>query len=206
MDYLQKRLIVLRSWLEAKEYYTALKALEFAMAHHTGLRKDGITPEFAHQILIAMYLKTLSKYLLFPEETFITIFCHDLVEDYDVSLKLIVEKFGEKSAHSIEIISRKVNGTDKTPEYYYEEIATDAVASVSKGGDRIHNIQSMPKVFTKQKQEQYISETETLILPMIKRAKRNFPEQEPIYENIKLVLISQIELIKLILEEWWLLD
>jgi (p)ppGpp synthase/HD superfamily hydrolase len=199
MDYLQKRLIVLRSWLSAMEYYGALKALEFAMAYHTGTRKDGITPEFAHQILIAMYLKTLSKNLLFPEETFITIFCHDVVEDYDVSLKLITEKFGKRSARSIEVISKKIGGMDKSPEYYYEEIATDAISSVSKGGDRIHNIQSMPKVFTKQKQEEYISETETLVLPMIKTAKRNFPEQEPVYENIKLVLISQIELIKLML-------
>jgi (p)ppGpp synthase/HD superfamily hydrolase len=205
VDYLQKRLIVLRSWLGAKEYFNALKALEFAMLYHTGTRKDGVSPEFSHQILIAMYMKTLSKNLLFPEETFVTIFCHDLIEDYDIDLRLITEKFGERSSHSIDLMSRKKfsqpAGTEKVAEYYYEEIATDPISSVSKGGDRIHNIQSMPNVFTREKQRQYILETETLVLPMIKQAKRNFPEQEPIYENIKLVLVSQIELIKLILGE-----
>lgn len=201
MNYLQKRLIVLRSWLGAKEYFNALKALEFAMLYHTGTRKDGINPEFSHQILIAMYIKTLSKSLLFPEETLITIFCHDLVEDHDIDLSLISEKFGERSSHSVDLMTKKTSGMEKVPEYYYEEIATDPISSVCKGGDRIHNIQSMPNVFTREKQKQYISETETLILPMIKQAKRNFPEQEPIYENIKLVLVSQIELIKLILGE-----
>jgi (p)ppGpp synthase/HD superfamily hydrolase len=199
MDYLQKRLIVLRSWLGAKEYFRALKALEFALSYHTGTRKDGVTPEYAHQILIAMYMKTLSKGLLFPEETFITIFCHDLVEDHDVSIQYITEKFDEKSGYAVELLTKLDFGIEKPPEYYYNEIATDPIASVAKGGDRIHNIQSMPTVFTREKQKEYIVETETLVLPMIKRAKRNFPEQESIYENIKLVLISQIELIELIL-------
>ena len=48
--------------------------------------------------------------------------------------------------------------------------------------------------------EEYISECEKHILPMLKEARRIFPEQEPAYENIKLVLMSQIELINVSLD------
>lgn len=44
----QKRLVSLRYWLIGRRYFTALEAMEFAAAHHTGFRKDGKTPEF-HQ-------------------------------------------------------------------------------------------------------------------------------------------------------------
>jgi len=197
MDHLQKRLIVLRSWLGAKEYFTALKAMEFARTHHTGTRKDGVTPEFSHQTFIALYLKTVSKYLLFPEETFVVSFCHDLMEDHSRSHGEILNRFGERSAKATEILSKKYQGIAKTMEYYYQEVAGNPISSVDKGADRIHNIQSMHGAFTKEKQDEYIEETEKFVLPMIKTAKRNFPEQEPVYENIKLILISQIELIKL---------
>jgi hypothetical protein len=54
----------------------------------------------------------------------------------------------------------------------------------------------MLNVFSLTKQKYYIEETETLILPMLKQARRRFPDQEPAYQNIKLILNSQIELIR----------
>jgi len=30
--------------------------MEFARSYHAGLRKDGITPEFEHQLSIALYV------------------------------------------------------------------------------------------------------------------------------------------------------
>jgi hypothetical protein len=34
------------------------------------------------------------------------------------------------------------------------------------------------------------------VLPMLKTARRSFPQQELAYENIKLLLINQIELVR----------
>lgn len=198
MDYLQKRIIALRYWLLAKDWHQALKAMEFAASHHVGTRKDGFTPEFSHQVFIAMYVRTLYKYLLYPEETFIAIFCHDLREDYDVSEEQLEKMFGESCLKSINLLTKKCESfkQPKHTEDYYFDISMDPIASVGKAADRMHNIQSMPMVFDMKKQHEYIEETEHFVLPMIKSAKRLFPEQEPIYENVKLCLINQIELIK----------
>ena len=54
----------------------------------------------------------------------------------------------------------------------------------------------MPGVFTPEKQHEYIVECETWIIPMLKLARRKFPEQEPAYENLKRMLTSQIELLR----------
>jgi excinuclease ABC subunit A len=54
-----KRLIALRYTLLGKGYTRSIKALEFARKIHCGTRKDGITPEFQHQVEIALYLTTL---------------------------------------------------------------------------------------------------------------------------------------------------
>jgi hypothetical protein len=56
----------------------------------------------------------------------------------------------------------------------------------------------MVNVFTNKGQLWYIEETEEYIIPMLKKARRKFIEQESVYENIKHVLLSQIELIKII--------
>ena len=47
-----KLLVSLRYWLLGREFYTALKAPRYAADYHTGLRKDGVTPEFEHQLRI----------------------------------------------------------------------------------------------------------------------------------------------------------
>ena len=41
----------------------------------------------------------------------------------------------------------------------------------------------------------YIQECEDFILPAVKEARRYFPDQEPAYENIKLMLKNQSELV-----------
>ena len=75
----------LRYWLHGKEYFTALKAMDLANFYHDGMRKDGKTPEFHHQVSIAAYIRTLPN-LLKPEATITAAFLHDLVEDYKFSL------------------------------------------------------------------------------------------------------------------------
>jgi hypothetical protein len=54
----------------------------------------------------------------------------------------------------------------------------------------------MPDVFTPEKQRSYIDEAVDHILPMLKQARRKHPRQELAYENAKLMLVSQIQLIE----------
>jgi len=49
-----------------------------------------------------------------------------------------------------------------------------------------------------EKQIEYVHGAETYSVLMLKTARRKFPRQEPAYENAKLMLYSQIALIKAI--------
>lgn len=198
-DYKKLRLH-LRGWLqgraeENKDYYDCLRAMDFAEKYHQGTRKDGMTPEFKHQIEIAQYVRTLHRSLLYPAQTITAILLHDVVEDYDVDIEIIRAQFGEMVANAVWRLTKKYRGTKKSMEEYFEALAEDPIASVAKGGDRVNNLQTMVGVFTKEKQIAYAKEVEDYFLPMLKTARRAFPEQEPVYENIKLVLCSQLGLL-----------
>jgi (p)ppGpp synthase/HD superfamily hydrolase len=189
----------MRSWLLGKEYFKAVEALEFASKYHTGMRKDGVTPEFHHQISIAHYLRTLPN-LRDQEAVLITAFLHDVVEDYGVSPEVIATKFGEHVKIAVLLLSKKINGEKKSTPDYYMSMRGNHIASVVKGGDRIHNFQTMHSVFTCEKQTAYMAECQEHILPMLKEARNNFPDQELAYENIKHALKGQIELLRLSIE------
>lgn len=64
-----KREISLRYFLQGAEYFLALEAMQFAQQYHRGVRKDGVTPEFDHQISIAHFVRTLRHQLVQPEHT-----------------------------------------------------------------------------------------------------------------------------------------
>jgi (p)ppGpp synthase/HD superfamily hydrolase len=191
--------IAIKYWLHGKGYSNAVRAMEVAAEYHTGLRKDKSTPEFHHQVCIASYIRTLPA-LLHTEDTLCTAFLHDLVEDYNVDLGRIEAKFGKVVRESVALMSKKVNGYVADPKSYYMNMRNNPIASVVKGADRMHNFQTMPGVFTPDKQRQYIQECTDYILPMLKAAKKNFPEQEPAYESVKHVLLSQIGLLEVSLE------
>lgn len=193
-----KRQISLRYWLLGKGYLKALKAMEFAAAYHKGTRKDGVTPEFDHQISIAHFVRSLLTTLLFPEETLCVIFLHDVCEDYHVSREEIERLFGTMVADAVWRMTKTWRGQKKDEARLFEEMAECPIASVAKGADRIHNLQSMVGVFTPEKQKTYMGEVRELFLPMLKRARRLFPEQDSAYENIKHMLNSQLELFEAI--------
>lgn len=188
----EKLHISLRYFLLGKGFYKAADALEFAGSYHTGFRKDGITPEFQHQIEITHYLRTLIPSLMFPEETLTTALLHDVTEDYGVLSSTITERYGSDISQAVQLLDK--NG--KSLEFYFSGIANNPIASIVKGGDRMHNIQTMVGVFSPEKQLKYINEVEDHFLPMLKTARRKFVSQESAYENIKHILTSQLELLK----------
>jgi (p)ppGpp synthase/HD superfamily hydrolase len=191
-----KREISLRYFLQGAEYFTALEAMEFAQRYHTGVRKDGITPEFDHQISIAHFVRTLRHQLMYAEATISVIMLHDVREDYGVSDEEIRERFGDAVARAVDAMTKTFRGQVRPEKLVFEQIAADPLASVAKGADRIHNLNSMVGVFSKEKQLSYVAEAEEYFLPMLKTARRLHVRQEAAYENIKHMILSQINLIK----------
>jgi (p)ppGpp synthase/HD superfamily hydrolase len=195
MEKFSKRRISLHYWLLGKGYLKALKAMDFAAEYHKGTRKDGVTPEFDHQISIAHYVRTLLPSLEFAEETLCVIFLHDVCEDYHVSREEIERQFGTRVADAVWRMTKTWRGQKMDEARLFEAMAECPIASIAKGADRIHNLQSMVGVFTPEKQKTYMGEVRDLFLPMLKKARKLFPQQEAAYENIKHMLTSQLELI-----------
>jgi (p)ppGpp synthase/HD superfamily hydrolase len=162
------------------------------------MRKDGKTPEFDHQASIALFVKTLIRSLDHPEETLAAVFLHDVPEDTDIGHEEIESLFGAQISTAVRFLTKKHRGVSAPAYIYYRDMVKNNIASVVKGADRMHNIQTMQGVFDNSKQNVYIKETEEHVLPMLKECRRKFTTQEPVYENIKGILLTQIELIRAI--------
>lgn len=195
-DY-DKQKLVIKTHLRTKGFFNALRAMEFAMKYHTGTRKDG-QPEFSHQISQACLFMTIEPFALYPEETYITIFNHDVAEDFqeDVSIGLVKEKFGVIAGESVRLMCKEHSGIEGklNNDYYYSKMSDNAITSICKGLDRVHNLMTMLGAFKPAKQLEYIKETVDYTLPMLKRSRNNFPEQNLAYENIKFIIQNQIGL------------
>lgn len=180
----QKVSITLKSYLKGKGFNKALEAFEFGRENHsklgTGFRKDGITPNFQHQIEICLFLTTLKE--VADEETVIIAgLLHDVREDAHIEDEVIAHKFGRKAADAVEKLTKEFKGIKKSPESYFDILATCPIASLVKLADRIHNFSSMVGVFTIPKQEHYVFEVKEYFLPLVKKARNNFPHQHMSY-------------------------
>lgn len=179
-------------------YFIALHAYDLAESKHHGVfRKDGTTPEFMHPLEVTGYLFTLGKNLQFRAETFAAGLLHDVGEDYGVTFAEVEDGCGRRTAHAFRRLSKKLEGAKVTSlQDYFDAMLDCPVATVVKGADRINNQSTMTEVFSPTKQLEYVDESEKFILPMLKKARRLYPEQEAAYENIKVMLKNQIALVR----------
>ena len=206
-DY-EKLKTAMRYWLLGQEYLLAYKAMELGLRNHVGERKDG-APEFSHQIFQASFARTLLSSFMYPEETLATIFLHDVVEDCAFPIADIYDGFGPEIGDAVELMTNihsydledRPRGQKKHTDTYYGNMSINPIASIAKGIDRMHNHQSMHGVFSDEKKQRYIDETGQHIIPMMKEARNRFPSQEPAYQNVKHCLLTQIELIELMLNK-----
>lgn len=194
----RKQLAVMRGYLEGRRYWKAMEALQIVRDQSDGVRKDGVTPLFHHQLSVTRLLTTLEPGFMYPEETITAGFLHDLLEDHgDVwSREMLQDQFGKRIADAVWTLSKKSNGMVKTSEAYYGALGKCPIASLVKLADRNHNIQTMEGVFSREKQLAYIGEVETYFYPMIKEARHAFPSQYGSYENLKITLRCQCRLIR----------
>lgn len=204
-----KLLIAARYWLlglaeSDVEYYDVIKALEMGLEHHDGCRNGG-DPEFVHQLGIFHYLRTMHKHIKNPKVVYKLVFLHDALEDPNQSTKKFItpeeirEAFGDAFLVKLKKMSKEILG-QKNPDFSLDAVFDDEDTSIAKGGDRVDNVTSMVGVFKKARLERYTKETMEEFLPRLKNARRKFPSQEAIYENIKMELIGTLTLISHILD------
>jgi (p)ppGpp synthase/HD superfamily hydrolase len=188
-DYARHR-IALYYWLLGARFFRAARAMTWAEGFHSGTRKDGVTPEFAHQVWIANFLRTLPLPTEVMENCLVAAFLHDVCEDKDVGFGEIASLFGAETGDHVERLSKKHRGVSVPADVYFSRLGETVVSALVKGVDRAHNLGSMTGVFALEKQKAYIEETLAHHLPMLKTARRRFPEFEAAFENIKQILLS----------------
>jgi (p)ppGpp synthase/HD superfamily hydrolase len=186
------------------EYFKVIEAMELASEHHDGYRNGG-DPEFIHQLGIFHYLRTMHKHIRNPKTVYMLVFLHDILEDPNQKTKVFITptelevRFGVPFVAKLKKMSKEILGV-KNPDYSLDDIFADEDTSVAKGGDRVNNVISMVGVFKRPRLERYVKETMEEFLPRLKKARRLFPDEEAIFENIKLELDGTITLISRILE------
>lgn len=207
----EKLKISARYWLlgmaeHDSSYFKVLEAMEMCLEHHDGVRNGG-EPEATHMLGIFHHLRTLHKHIKNPVIVYILVFCHDMIEDPNQKTKAFVSPstvkdiFGDVIAAKILKMSKSILG-QPNPEYSLDTIFEDEDCSIAKGGDRVNNCSTMVGVFTKPRLERYLKETNEEFFPRLKIARRKFPHQEAVYENLKLELSNQLKLIDHIVKEY----
>lgn len=198
---LEKSRIALYHWLLGKGWFNAAEIMQYAEELHPDKRKDGITPEFSHQIWIANFIRTLPIDETTMQNCICIAFLHDTSEDKDIGFEELQAKYGYTIADGVKRLTKKFRGIKKAGDAYFADILDDPYSCIVKGVDRLHNISTMVGVFSKEKILSYILETETYHLPMIKKARKLYPQYWAVFENLKLNLNTRIDLIKEIINK-----
>lgn len=190
----ERKRTALKGYCLGRDYVDVLRAITFAEEYHVGVRKDGVTPEFQHQIEIALHATTL-KGLSNEDESILLqmIMLHDVVEDYNVSLMEIEQRFGPIVAKGVEALSKVINGRKKDMVTYMRDLALNPLAALAKGCDRVHNVQSMRGVFNYEKQKKYAQEVREHFFPMLRRVRDVAPKYRQAINNIKSMLENQVQ-------------
>jgi (p)ppGpp synthase/HD superfamily hydrolase len=174
-------------------FMDCVKALNLAESRiHTGMRKDGKTKEFYHQLSIVAFLITQHHNLAKPRETYIAAILHDTPEDYPEFSATIREMFPNDFVYAQRLSKIDSDGNLIPYATYFGEMGRCPVCSVVKLVDRIHNASTMLGVFSQEKVRKYIDEIVKYFLPMAKTARRSFPEQDAFYELAKSVLSMKV--------------
>lgn len=207
MTKFEKNKLTLRRWLLGastvnKSYDVVNRAFDLAETRTVGFRKDGVTPNFNHPIEVTLYLTTLHHGLRNPVFCYAGALLHDVKEDFGVTDAEIAHKLCFLSPDICNIVERlsKNSGIRKVVslQEYFDEMLEDASSPIIKGADRINNQGTMIGTFSPEKQMEYVEETDRYILPMLKKARKLYPDQESAIQNIKYVLSTQISLVRAI--------
>lgn len=189
-----------RYWLLGKaesdpKYFLTLRAFETALKYHKGVRKDKTTKEVYHQLNIFSMLRTMVSMFSSPHIVLAVALLHDTYEDYPESHTELDTEFPELVPYLVRI-SKVRNGENIPYKEYFSDMTACPITSIAKIVDRIHNLSTMHGVFKKEKEAQYVQDVYNWFYPMIKQARRNFPEQEPAYELLRSILSLEVQLIE----------
>ena len=138
-----------------KEYTKYWKALTYSFLEYRDLtrKSDKDIPYVIHPIRITLILRAAGLNDFEHEDIMIASLLHDLVEDTEISLNEIEEKFGEKVASIVAEVTKPEKGSkDKWLENF---ASASNEAKTIKMADRIDNLMDMEGMWGIEKQKGY---------------------------------------------------
>lgn len=151
-------------------------AFQFAMEKHKGaLRKDKV-PYILHPIAVAQILADLG----FESDLVAAALLHDVVEDCDVTVEYLMERYGKVVADTVDALSAVNVITSSDPEMekkdvdvlsdvkMLNEIEKNPKAIYVKIADRMHNLTTIG-VFPYAKQRAKAQHTREILIPLARK-------------------------------------
>lgn len=168
-----------------------IRMLNYARAKHsTQTRKTG-EPYISHPLTMACHAISMGI-----RDDIIIAGClaHDICEDCGVAIEDL-----PGSDDLRKVVGLLTKNSTMTTREYYDGIATDIRAIFVKLIDRCHNVSSMAGVFSEAKLKEYIEETRDYVIPLIRKAKDEYPEYSGILFILKYHIQSITDAIELTL-------
>lgn len=190
----EKMYTYIRGYATGASMRETLKALTFARDKHEGQYRKNGEPYIIHPLTMACNALSLG---IRDDEVIATILLHDVCEDCDVSLQEL--PVADAVRHNVEMMTFSVmNGESKeiAKNRYYNMILQTRAATLTKLIDRCHNVSSMAGTFSKDKLNAYIEETRHYVLPLLRKAKIQYPEDSDILFALKYHISSVVDSIE----------
>ncbi|AFY76575.1 MAG: bifunctional (p)ppGpp synthetase/guanosine-3',5'-bis(diphosphate) 3'-pyrophosphohydrolase [Hydrococcus sp. C42_A2020_068] len=174
-DWLQECLIAYKSDPKgdrAEELSLICRAFNFAYELHEGQYRKSGEPYIAHPIAVASLLRDLGG----DKAMIAAGFLHDVVEDTDVTLEEIEERFGAEVRQLVEGVTKlsKFNFSSKTERQaenfrrMFLAMAKDIRVIIVKLADRLHNMRTLEHL-KPEKQRSIALETREIFAPLANR-------------------------------------
>lgn len=189
----EKMYTYIRGYATGRDMRQTLCALSFARDKHSGqLRKSG-EPYLVHPLTMACHALSLG---IQDDNIIATILLHDVCEDCGVPLsELPVSDAVRRNVElmTFTVMDGETKQTAKTR--YYNLLLQSREAAITKLIDRCHNVSSMAGTFSAEKLRSYIEETRQYVLPLLRRIKRQYPDESNLLFALKYHINSVVDAI-----------
>lgn len=175
----------LKGYAMGLDWGDTLAALSFARVAHKDQRRKSGEPYIIHPLTVAAHAVALG---VKEDAVVATAILHDVVEDCEISLESLPVSNNTKDA-----VRRLTHIKGEPLGPYYREIGESRVAAIVKLLDRCDNVSTMAGVFSVEKINQYIEETREYVLPLLRRAKDQWPSDSNALFALKYHIVSVID-------------
>ena len=169
----------LRGFATALNLRNTLKALPFARECHKNQVRNSGEPYLNHPTTMACHCSALFQGVDpgFMDALLATALLHDVCEDCGVAVEAL--PFSPEVTEAVRLLTFTVKQgetKEQAKTRYYNDIATNKIATIVKLIDRCHNVSTMPGVFTLERMKKYYQETNQYVLPLLEQAMLEYPD------------------------------